>query len=419
MDTTAILYNENHALGQINDPDFGITKADIYTGIVSPVYGSAHPFYAKDSVKGIDSVVLMLSYKGLYGDSLTAQNYTVTEIDPSSAFKDSLSGYRISSPDFPLAGPQLANKIVDLTTLNDTTVVIRKTDTTKLVNVMRIRLDNSIGVKLAGYDTTNAYKNDSTFKTIFKGLAIKTGTSGQALAYFNLLDAASQLIIYYRVQRNGVTDSATQTTFSFAPYMQANLVKRTPAGAYAANIANANPNDPYLYIQSAPGSYASIKIPGLKGLNNRVIHRAELIVERETAITSQNDVLVPPPILFVDAIDSANSNRILTIPNYDFRAENNFYNIGEFGGTLRFDGTYRFTLTRFVQGIVTRAETAYTLRLHSDFFLFPYYKDPQFGLIKYPVSLSNNIAYGRVVVRGGGYPDPKKKMRLRIIYSKI
>jgi hypothetical protein len=286
---------------------------------------------------------------------------------------------------------------------------------------MRIRLDNSIGQKLASFDTVAGagYNNDSTFRTKFKGLAIKSGSAGQALAYFNLQDANSKLIVYYRAQKGGVPDSAQRTSFSFAPYMHANLVKRTPSGAYASNMTNSNPNDPYLYIQSAPGSYASIKIPGLKGLNNRVVHRAELIVERDISITSQNTILVPPPVLFLDAVDSANSSRIVTIPNYDFRTENSTYNILEFGGLIRNDDTYRFSLTRFVQGVLTRGEPAYTLRLHAPYFIAPYYKDPQYGFIQYPVSVSSKIAYGRVAVRGGGYPDVKKKMRLRIIYSKI
>ncbi|MEO5594538.1 MAG: DUF4270 family protein [Chitinophagaceae bacterium] len=420
-DTSSITYNEDNAVGIINDPSFGITKADIYSEIVSPSYGTLHPFTSKDSVKSIDSVVLMLTYKVAYGDTLSPLNLVVSEIDPNADFKDSVIGYRISSPDFPLTGPQLANTNVDLTRLNDSLTVIWKSDTAHLLNVMRIRLDNSIGQKLASFDTVAgaAYSNDSTFKTKFKGLAIKSGASGQALAYFNLLDPNSQLIVYYKAQKGGVADSAQRTIFTFAPYMHANLVKRTPAGAYASNMANSNLNDAALYIQSAPGSYASIKIPGLKGLNNRVVHRAELIVERDAGITSQNEIFVPPPLLFLDAIDSANSNRIATIPNYDFRTENDSYNILEFGGLLRSDDTYRFSLTRYVQGILTRGEPAYTLRLHAPYFIAPFYKDPSSGVIQYPISVSTKIAYGRVALKGGGYPDATKKMRLRIIYSKI
>ncbi len=420
-DTTAITYNEDHALGILNDPNFGSTKATIYNEIVAPSYGTNHPFTSKDSVKAIDSVVLMLSYKSVYGDTLTPLNITVAEIDPAADFKDSISGYRISSPELPLTGPQLANTSVDITKLNDSADAPFKTDTARLFSVMRVRLNISLGQKLAGFDTVAgaAYNNDSTFRTKFKGLAIGA-TAGQALVYFSMLAANSKLIVYYRGQKGGNTDSAQRTNFTFAPYMQSNTVKRVPGGAYASNIANANPNDPYLYIQSAPGSYASLKIPGLKGLGNRLVHRAELIVQRDVSVSSLNTTLVPPQLLFLDAIDSANSNRIITIPNYDFRSENSTYNILEFGGLLvPADDTYRFTLTRYVQGVLTRNEQVYTLRLHAPYFLTPYYKDPQFGYIKYPYTVNSQVGAGRVVLGGGSYPNTAKRLRLRIIYSKI
>ncbi len=420
-DTSAITYDEDNALGTINDPSFGSTKADIYAEIVAPSYGLTHPFSGKDSVKAIDSVVMTVAYRTVYGDSMMPLNVTVSEIDPTASFQDSLTGYRINSADFPLSGPQLANTNIDITKLNDSTLVQFPGDTVKLVNVLRLRLDNSIGFRLAAFDTVAgaAYNNDSTFKTKFKGFAIKGGAAGQALVYLNLLDAASNLTVYYRGPKGGKTDSVQRTIFTFAPYMHANLVKRNPSGPYAANMGNGTVNDPYLYIQSAPGSYASIKVPGLKGLTNRVIHRAELIVERDQTVTVQNESLLPPPILFIDAVDSANNQRAITIPNYDFRSENNSYNLLEFGGLLKPDDTYRFTLTRYIQGIVTRGESVYTLRLHAPYFIAPYYKDPTYGYIKYPFTVSTKIAYGRVAVRGGGYPDDKKKMRLRIIYSKI
>ena len=421
-DTSSITYDEDNALGVINDPSFGNTRADIYAEIISPSYGLTHPFSGKDSVKTIDSVIMTLSYRAVYGDSMMPLNVTVSEIDPAASFKDSLSGYRINSPDFPVSGPQLANTNIDITRLNDSTLVQFPGDTVKLVNVLRLRLDNSIGFRLASFDTVSGapYSNDSTFKTKFKGFAIKAGATGQALLYLNLLDAGSNLTVYYHGPKAGKADSTLRTIFKFAPYMHANLVKRSPSVAYAANMGNATINDANVYIQSAPGSYASIKIPGLtKNFGNRVIHRAELIVERDQTVTAQNETLLPPPLLFLDAVDTANNLRAITIPNYDFRSENNTYNFLEFGGLLRPDDTYRFTLTRYVQGIVTRGENVYTLRLHAPYFITPYYKDPTYGYIKYPISVSSKIAYGRVAVKGGAYPDNKKKMRLRIIYSKI
>ena len=38
---------------------------------------------------------------------------------------------------------------------------------------------------------------------------------------------------------------------------------------------------------------------------------------------------------------------------------------------------------------------------------------------KIPIVINPRIAGGRVVLYGGGFPDITKRMRLRIIYSKI
>jgi len=430
VDSTRISYAEDHALGIIADPVFGTTQANIYFAVSPPLQGN-YPFVAKDSVVAIDSVVLQLAYKGVYGDSLSQQTFSVKEMDPAVNLVPNISGYRIDTiaPAVGYATTTVLNPgfTQNLSELNDEKVLVRKPgDTTRISNVMRIPLDNSFGDRLKNYDTDSAsngaYRSDSLFRVHFRGFAIQNVSPAApgALAYFNLNSADTKLIVYFRAKKLGAAGviDTTSAAFPFSLFINANLVGRTPAGGYQANIGNGNPNDQLLYIQSAPGSYASIKIPGLKGLTNRLIYRAELIVERDE-ITAPSQTFDLPGVLFLDAIDSAN-NRIATIPNYDFLAQNNSYNISEFGGVLRYDNTYRFSLTRFVQGVVTRKETAHTLRLHSAYFLNPYYHDPNLNIISpYGIQLSSKIGFGRVVVKGGNYPDPKKKMRVRIIYSKI
>jgi hypothetical protein len=44
------------------------------------------------------------------------------------------------------------------------------------------------------------------------------------------------------------------------------------------------------YIQKTPGTFAMIKIPGIARLSNRIVHRAELIVEQ---IYDPSDDIVP------------------------------------------------------------------------------------------------------------------------------
>ena len=90
------------------------------------------------------------------------------------------------------------------------------------------------------------------------------------------------------------------------------------------------------------------------------------------------------------------------------------YNL--FGGTLKSDGTYRFNVTRYIQGILTRKEPNDTLRIYAPLRTTLY--DASRGF-KVTLPVSNRIAEGRVVLAGGNHPDPKLRLRLRIIYSNL
>ena len=65
-DSTTLSFNENVALGHINDPEFGATTADVYFNISRLSYGNDPFALAKTEADSlyIDSVVLSLSYAG-------------------------------------------------------------------------------------------------------------------------------------------------------------------------------------------------------------------------------------------------------------------------------------------------------------------------------------------------------------------
>lgn len=426
-DTSRAFSNDDMAVGYISDdPEFGQTVAEMYFNITAAA-GAAYPFVFKDSIKGIDSVVLSLDYKGAYGDTVAPQTYRVFEIGNSSGFKDST--YYLKNAAFRPLGTQVGSKTVSFKDLNDSIAISRAPDTPRIVNVMRIKLNNSLGQKLVDIDT-NAYKKDADFRALFRGLAVipDTNNSGNGLAYFNLEDRTrSKLIVYYRVGRAGKIDT-TFAEFNHDTIGQANLIRRKPAGNYAAFLNNGNPVDDQVYIQTTPGSYASLKIPGLATLSNRVIHRAEL---RVTRLPTPSDTKFPEPILlFLDA-ETTDRDSAYTIQN-DFLLSPVTGTLGRyvgnfdvFGGQLK-NNMYKFTLTRYVQGIITRKEPNQTLRLYAPFEPAPYFVPPGRFADYTPSSLSilsfgviDQPARGRVVLRGGNAPDPSKKLQLYIIYSKI
>ena len=182
-----------------------------------------------------------------------------------------------------------------------------------------------------------------------------------------------------------------------------------------------------LFIQATPGTYATLQIPGLSLLDNRIIHRAELIIEE---IAPSTPLLPEPSYLYLDAVDTGTTWKYKPLP-YDL-SPNAYYNPNSstlpffptngidhayFGGTPipktdpltgKLTYSYIFNISRYVQNIVTKHELSYGLRLSAPYELFYY---------GYIYSFSNRLSYGGVKIGNGN--NPNYKLRLRIVYSKI
>lgn len=425
-DNTEIPYNLDHAVGIIeNDPDFGKTDAALYFD-VSPSAFKTYPFGNKDSIVSVDSVVLSLAYKSLYGDSNSVEKFEVFEIDQSAEFRYSnTSDYKLNHPDFPVLATPLGSRTFDFKILNDSVHYINAADTVKAANELRIHLNTSFASRFINADTTTAYQNDSIFKTFLKGVAVKASNSASpmksALAYFDLSSEKTRITFYCRTKSGGnITPIAPffryfnnngTTTSSIGG--QANLIKRTPSAAYLANVTNGSPNDASLYLQTTPGSYTTLKIPGIDTLTNRVIHRAEIVVQKLPPIS---ETFATPDLLFIDIITAGDT--AFTIPNDFVRTGDNTYDANLLGGRLK-DDKYVFNISRYIQNIVTNKKTNYTLRIYAPFITQPYILDAKGNKSAEPIIFLINpkVAYGRVIVAGGSHPT--KKMQLRIIYSKI
>ncbi len=417
-DSNRVFYSDDLVIGHIdNDIEFGKTHGDAYFTIL-PTTPMFYPFYRKDSIVGIDSVILSLSYKGFYGDSNSLQTLRVFEIDQRSGFSDTAS-YRYDQPDFATRGGQLGSKTFQIKQLKDSVTFIRKRDTSKLTGVIRIPIQSQLGTRLANYDTTatanGGFRSDSLFLSLFKGFAVKADNVGNALTYFAPSDIKTKLIVYYRVQKNGTIDT-TLAEFFHSRSGQANIVRRTPGGNYSQYLTNNQPVDDKVFLQSSPGSYATITIPGLDTLQNAVIHRAELIVS--PIETAQQRSFFYPKALFLDRINARRDTALLF--DFDMNTRDNFssfsYDYARFGGLLLRDSSYRFDITRYVQRIVTNDSSNFTLRLQAPLRTYAY------STLYRRVSLlaiSDQVAYGRIVIAGGNYINPAKRLRLRVVYSKL
>lgn len=427
-DSTKVLASDNLAAGDINDPEFGQTHANFYFNILPAALG-VYPFVNKDSLL-IDSVVLSLDYQGGYGDiSSGVQTLRVFEIAPNAGFRnDTLYRYADPATEFATTGAELGSKTFSVARLKDSVPVITDNDTAMVSNVVRIKLNNALATRLAGYDTTassltGAYHSDTTggnnFRKLFAGLAIKADNGGNVISYFNIANTAkTKLTVYFRIQHLATKEDTLHADFYHAGSRgQANYVKMTPGGNWATYLANGQASDDKVYLQSSPsGSYASVVIPDLSTLGNKVIHRAEIIA---TKIPSTLDNTFTPPLqLFLDRTNMGTPDTSFLLYKDLAAGPDGSLDFSSFGGNLKYD-TYKFNVTRYVQGIVTRHEPNDTLRLYA-----PLRADvfaPNIGTGTYiSIPVVRAIASGRVILAGGNYAvNPDQRLRLRIIYSNL
>ena len=441
-DSTRISINELQVLGTISsDPLFGKTNANVYLQI-KPVFFPYHFGNIKDSIgqpsgpagTGFDSVVLCLSYKGFYGDSSKPQHLKVLELDEAETnFKyDSL--YQINYQ--PLITPSnlLGEVTVIPTDLAKYTYLSNKKDSANYQ--IRIPLNTAFLNKiLANSDSSvnNPFHSDSLFKTVFKGFAIEAdgGSGASGLFYIGLTDVKTRLEVHYRRKNIAPIDTSfsswaviSTTSTTVTKSASANYINRDRSGSQYANRV---PTSNELFIQATPGTYATLQIPGISLLSNRIIHRAEIVIEQ---IPPMAPLLPAPSFLYLDAIDTNTSNKYKPLP-YDL-SPNSYYNpntsahpfyptngidFSYFGGNARtkidpFTGQlinyYTFNISKYVQNIVTKHEVNYGLRLTAPYELF-YYGSR--------LAFNNGLAHGGIKIGNGN--NPHYKLRMRIVYSKI
>lgn len=432
-DSTVALPGFTHFLGQINnDPFFGKTNAQMFFELKPSTY--RFTFADKPDSLHLDSVVLIMDYDQTYGDSTIPQTVNVYEIGGNITDFRYDTTYRYRENTIPRAG-LLGFKTFMPKDLDDSVKAFQDTTARQL----RIRLNDAFGQRLLAYDTAGngAYTSDSNFRQNFKGFALESVAGGNAIMGFNLLGANTKLAIYYRYD---VAPGDLDTTVNYWTFTdqsaEANPVNRDYAGTpFAASVnGTTGPPDAFSYIQNAPGTFSTIKVPGLAGLSNRIVHRAELIMEE--AFDISDSLFPPPPRLYLDAFDPSTS-AYRSIP-YDFILEStsNSNNLTSFGGIpfRSLDNannsiyTWRFNLSRYVQNVVTGKEQAMDFRVSAPAY-FGEDTGPTGSTVKRSIYVNTTLdvangsglpVMGRVRLYGGDATSANPhRMRLRIVYSKI
>ncbi len=434
-DTTRIYKQDIHTLGTIsNDPIFGRTSASLNFELFPNFFPFAVPG-TKDSIRA-DSAVLILSYKSFYGDSTQPLRISVDEISRTTG----LDPYKVYPSNFPTvypissAGSLGTTTTVDIRRIGDS--VINRYELSK--NQIRIKLRSDVANRfIKNYDSTNAYRNDTLFRTFFAGFTVKVESTSpaNALLFINMLDTNTKLALYYNSNTTGATTRDTNAVyFRFNNFTSgdANYITRSRAGSeVAGRLTTTSKPDSMVYVQASPGTYVRIRIPNLDKLNNRIIHKAELITEQvpdDANLMTIDNFMAPPRLLLLSIYDSANAIK-RNIPS-DYQIGQSGPNTGSFGGFLFYKtvtgydrlASYNFELTRYLQGIVTRKDTSFVMRLtaptNDSIRYTPAYPNNFVSQVYYlNPSIGNLIGNGRV--RLGGGSNTRFRMRLRIVYSKL
>lgn len=443
-DSTSIGKYEDHALGRIsNDPLFGTTQANVYMQL-KPLF---YPYYfgnAGDTIVGFDSVVLCLKYIGFWGDSSLPVGLEVREVNDG-GFRDSaknttfIENTTAYKPN--VSGTVLGTANIDARKMKDT--IHYKNGRDKVINQVRIKLSQSWASQLFFRDSikantgNNAFLNDSVYRVFYNGIAVIATGSSNGLLYVNLADTSTKLEIHYRKKKGGTVDSV-YSSFKLNPSRAGN-VSNAPVSNTSNYISRnwagypvSNPASTENYLQTAPGTFVNLNIPGLAGLSNRIIHRAEIIIEQIPTDPVLDEKLSAPNFLFLDLKDTGTTNKWK--PIYFDLNTSEFYDPDviqsprylpsqidyQYFGGLRRNKTdplggqhkyYNFNISRYVQRIVTQGARVYDMRLYSPFNLNYPQISPTF------IPYGNNIAYGRVRIGSGS--NPNYRLRLRIVYSKL
>ena len=422
--------SDNLVLGKIDasaDPIFGETKADLNFEVRPGFYKYSFAG-VNDGSRELDSVVLVISSRGFYGDS-SVQSLSVYELNEKIA-RDTIHK---TTRAYATTGAPLTTVTIDPKKVKDSMYMFHE----QAKNQIRLKLPQSFGNRFLAYDSVEAnngaYVKDSLFVSKFKGFSVKSN-NGKGLFYVSLLDTNTKLAFYYKYKATATstTKDTTVSYFKFASFGSgfSNYIQRRATGISEAGpqLASINTQDTVLYIQTAPGTHARLRIPGLSTFPNKIIHRAELLIEELADVNAgglQPDIVnrltYPAPNLFVSAT-APDSTRKFLVPFVDVTSSGiSFSSFGGFPIKKTINGqqvnTYNINITRYVQGIVTRQEKNLDLYLYAPFNESVSFSETVSTPLAINSSAFNQLASGRV--RLGGGTHTKQALRLRIVYSNL
>ena len=373
-------------LGSYWDPVFGITTASIYTQFRLATAG--HDFGTNPLV---DSLVLRLAYKGMYGDSTSQQTIKIYELSQGIVYGNNYySNQNLSYDPTPLITKTFVAKPSD-------SVLV---DTVKVAPHLRIRLDQSAPQfvqKLLSIPTDSMSKNES-FVRHFKGFYItadKASVPNQGtLMYFNLESALSEMTIYYKNSEKDSISFSYVINSSCARFNNYNHYNYADASSeFRQQVINKDTlkGKNLLYLQAMGGVKTYLQFPDLTNLGGgkAAINEAKIYFSNTD---KGGDYAAPSKLILVE-LKKDNDIAFLT---------DQYQGDAYFGGAYQSElGNYWFRITRYIQDLASN-------------------KNNRTGRLSLLASSSSVRGYRLVL--GGYQPDNPayfgKGIKLHIVYTK-
>lgn len=330
-------------LGSFNDPVFGDTDIEF----AAQFRLTSYPGFGTNTV--VDSVRLYLYYKSVYGDTLTAQHFSVYELEaPLDADQDYTQDIDLKAMSY----DQLLGEISHIPKIE----VDSASNDTAFQSII-IPIDNSLGEKLVNLDSTILVNNDSLLDA-FKGLFVETREVTEGIGSILTLEtaSASRLVVYYNNEENDIEEPDTLFTSFIITDNSArvNSIDHDYSGTpVEPNLDQQTVQDENIYVQPTGGLKALILIDGLETWKDSIIirgtdtikyaiNKAELIFQTDTVATDKEN-FAPPRQLLITFIDDEGNEKL---PK-DYYFNPNFY-----GGFLYPEYKYRFNITQHMQAII-------------------------------------------------------------------
>lgn len=351
-DSAVTNFNLFFPLGSLDQEFIGKSSASLY---IQPLLPTNDLFLGEEPV--IDSIVLVLDYAALYGDTNAVHSVNVykviEEFDRQSNY---LSDQRLLTLPEPIG-----RKAGFVPNLDDSVDVLGVRQAPQL----RIRLSDGFAQQFGDDSDTVKFQNDTTFTQFLKGLYVEADTSGghsNSIMVLNLQDANSGLVLYY----SNETADSLQAVFPlfgnrFSTYTHD--YTGTEAGEL---LSSPDPpeGDSILYLQGLTGLKAKVTVPYLDSLDGIAINKAEFVFP----LRLENDTLFPAPgrLLLIEG-DSLNRNEFfyidynsetyISVVDQDFLFSGINYDYGgQLDTVVNRNGesipAYRFNLTRHFQKIL-------------------------------------------------------------------